>query len=342
MKIELLFSRHILKTLFGCYLTLIFTSGCSEKDVLPPVLESVSPSEGYIGDPVTLTGKNLGNPTRIVFNQIDSDIALGTNTLLTTVVPNNAATGVNLIAVQNEGGMSNTVSFNVIEDNRVTDPLPPVLSKLYPGSNYWKKPILIYGDNLSAARVTINGVAATVSTNNKKVVTTTIPDGVPPGVVKLKITTPKGESNSLDLTVSGPPPAGSPVVNFTLVSVPPPGYVPVISNDWSCGLLSLKNSNNEPDNYFYSGVFESLDVVDDEGNSLIEGYYEFAYNLEKGYNTLNFVEMRNIESGEIWVGQFSSEFDFPCVLEMVLMSTVTGEIFVCDFDRSSFGDPCDS
>ncbi len=319
--------------------------GCESKEVPVPILDSISPSKGYIGDPVLLTGQNLNNPSKILFNQTESEYALGTKNSITIVVPPGADLGVNSITLVNKGGNSNIMTFEVLEDTRVVDSGPPKLVSLYPSNNFIKYPLLIYGENLSASRVTFNGVPSPVYTNNRNVVTTTIPDGLPSGIVKLKIITPKGESNTFDFTVSGPPPAGVPVVNFSIVAVPPPAYVPTISNNWSCGLFSIKTVNQTVVNgtIEIKGTFDDLNLIDANGNSFIEGYYEFSYDKGKKYNSLNYVQIKNKNTGEIWAGQFSSEYVNPCILKMILVSSVSGEVFECDFDRRVNGvDNCDN
>lgn len=306
---------------------------CEPKEVPVPIIDSITPVKGYIGDPVILTGQNLNNPDKILFNQTESEYALGTKNSITILVPPGADIGLNKITIKNKGGDSNMFTYEVLEDNRVVDLAPPKIVSLYPASNFIKYPLLIYGENLSVAQVSFNEIISPIYTNNRNVVTTIIPDGLPSGVVKLKITTPKGESNIIDFTVSGSPPPGVPVVNFSIVSIPPPTYVPTISNNWSCGLYADQGN----------GRFIDLNSVDSDGNFSIEGYYEFKYDDQKKYNSLNFVQIVNKKTGETWAGQFSSEFGNPCVLKMILVSTLTGEVFVCDFDRRINGvDDCDT
>lgn len=312
------------------FMILFLAVGCdnSEKEIPVPVINSITPTTGYIGDPVTLKGNNLGSPTKIRFNQVESNFSSGTNTEIITVVPPGADLGNNFIAVTTAGGESNALPFEVLEDLRPIDLLPPTLEKSYPNKNFISYPVLIYGNNLSRATVTFNDIPATIYTNNQKVVTTMVPEGLPAGTVKIKIKTPKGDSNTIDFRVDGPPPPGVPIIHFSIVTIPPPSYVPTISNNWSCGLFS---DNGD-------GTFVDLNTEDSNGNFSTVGRYEYGFDEEKGYNFLNYVEITDTIEGVTYAGQFSSEFNNPCVLEMVLISSATGELFVCSFDRKNDGE----
>lgn len=312
---SLVYSITILTIAFGC-------ESC-DPETPAPVIESLTPSKGISGDPVILKGNNFGTPTKIRFNLIDSHFFFGTNTEITTVVPPGADIGINSVSIITAGGQSNNAMFEVLEDLRPIDPLPPTLEKSFPSKNFISYPVLIYGDNLSSAEVTFNDIPAIIFTGNQKVVTTSVPDGVPTGTVKIKIKTSKGESNTIDFVVEGPPPPGIPIVNFSIVSVPPPGYVPTISNNWSCGLFS---DNGD-------GTFVDLNTENSDGEFSTVGRYEYGFDNEKKYNFLNYVEITDSEEGVTYAGHFSSKWDNPCVLEMVLISSKTGELLVCTFNR---------
>jgi hypothetical protein len=315
--------------LYLLLLIILFTGpqcGKSKKEVIPvPSLSSVSPASGIIGDPVTVNGQNMGNADKITFNTIASTIVSNTSTSITTVVPAGAAIGMNKIAVQTSGGKSNELQFEVIKEPDNVDPSPPTLSKIIPAANFTEYPVLIYGDNLSGAiHVTFNDKEAAVYTNNKKVITATVPKALPAGTVTVKVTTLKGTS-TLNFQVSGAPPAGPASVNFSIIAIPPPNYVPTISNNWSCGLFSKQDGNN----------FVDLNTDDGTFNYDVTGTYEYHFNTGKDYNDLNYIEFTNKKTGETFAGQFSSSSANPCVLKMVLISSKTGTISTCTFDRRS-------
>ncbi|UPK69134.1 hypothetical protein [Chitinophaga filiformis] len=317
------------RQLFLLLLIILFTGprcGKSKKEVTPvPALSSVSPLKGIVGDPVTVNGQNIGNADKITFNSTASTIVGNTGTSITTVVPSGATVGMNKIAVYTSGGKSNELQFEVIKEPDNVDPLPPTLSKIIPAANFTEYPVLIYGDNLSGAiSVTFNDKDAVVYTNNKKVITVTVPKDLPAGTATVKVKTVKGTS-TINFQVSGPPPAGPASVNFSIITIPPPNYVPGISNNWSCGLFSLQDGNN----------FVDLNTDDGTFNYDVTGSYEYHFDKNKDYNDLNYIEFTNKTTGETFAGQFSSPTANPCVLKMVLISSKTGTISTCTFDRRS-------
>ena len=301
----------------------------NEKGIDPPVLKSVEPSKGFVGDPISIKGENLDNASLVSFNEKISLITQNTNTELMSVVPSDAPIGLNNIMVQTQGGTSNKLPFEVKKEPDHVDPLPPVITKTIPSANFSEYPVLIYGENLSGILdIKFNDKEATIFTNNQRVVTTIIPKGLTAGPVTIKIRTKKGIS-SVNFQVQGPPPNGIVPPNFSIVTIPPPNYVPGISNLWSCGLFS-----DQGDHTF---VDLNSTYFDNEGNEMhnVTGKYEYNFDSAKNYNNQNYVEFTNKETGEIFAGQFSSEFDNPCILKMVLISSKTGQISTCTFDRRS-------
>jgi len=309
---------------------LIIFTFCNKK-VDQPVIDSVVPGKGLIGDPISLKGSHLENAGSVEFNGVTSLILNNSITELSTVVPSGATIGINKVVVQTEGGESNKLDFEVIKEPKITDAFPPVLEKSIPESNYIDYPVLIYGKYLSGViSITFNDIEADIFTNNQRVITVTVPKGVSNGPAKIKVRTIKGTS-TFDFNVLGPPPNGIVPTNFSIVSIPTPNYIPLISNQWSCGLFSEQDK----------GIFVDLNSnTDNDGNLTINGKYEYSFDKNKDYNNLNYVEITNKETGEILAGQFSSEFDKPCVYRMVLISSITGKIIQCTVDVSVFGD-CD-
>lgn len=315
--------RNSYLTTLAISLILILSQCKPEKSV--PVLNSVEPTKGLVGDPISIKGEYLENSNRLSFNDKTSLIIQNTGIELTSVVPTGASVGINNLTVQTDGGISNKLQFEVIKDPDHVDSLPPLITRTTPTANYIDYPVLIYGENLSGViSISFNDKEAIIFTNNRRVVTTTIPKGLTSGTAIIKIKTKKGTS-SINFQVQGAPPNGVIPVNFSVVNIPPPNYVQSISNNWSCGLFS-----DQGDHTF-------VDINSNDGNDSfnVTGRFEYHFNKTENYNELNYVEITNKETGETFAGQFSSTSDNPCILKMVLISSKTGRISYCTFDRRS-------
>jgi len=324
---------RLISIVLSLCLILILAQCKTEKVSAPPVLKSVEPLKGLIGDPISVKGDNLKNSNLISFNDIASLITQNTNTELMSVVPSGAVIGVNNLTVRADGGTSNKLQFEVIKEPDHVDPLPPIIEKTIPSANYIDYPVLIYGDNLSGIiDISFNEIEAIVFTNNQRVVTTIIPKGLSTGLAVIKIKTKKGTS-SINFQVQGPPPNGVTPVNFSIVNIPPPNYVQNISNDWSCGLFSDQGDH----------TFVNLNSGDGNNSFNVTGRFEYHFDKTNNYNNLNYVEFTDKITGETLAGQFSSTSDNPCILKMVLISSKTGKISYCTFDlKSNFPDiQCD-
>ena len=318
-----------MKTAHNAYRVIIFLLICGvtlqckkkDKDNPSPVITSINPVSGIIGDPVIISGTDLLNASQVTFNGTASTIIQNSATRLTTIVPGGVVPGSSNVIVQTAAGNSNPAEFEVIKTPEHVDLVPPTLSKTIPAVNYTDYPLLIYGDNLSGTiRVTFNDINANIITNNQKVVTTTIPSDLPAGPVTIKVTTVRGTA-TISFEVQGPPPGGPAALDFSIVDIPPPAYVPGISNNWTCGLFSKETDstfvdlNSDPEfdqTYFINGKFE--------------------FDFKGDYNSLNYIEFTNTETGETFAGQFSSTSGTPCILKMILISSKTGTLSECTFD----------
>jgi hypothetical protein len=311
---------------------------CSKKSDGPPpppppapALTSVQPTLDIVGDPVTLNGTNLSNADGISFNSVAGKVISATSTQITTVVPPGATIGANQITVHTSAGESNQIAFTVAKTPDNIDSLPPFIMKTIPTSNFTDYPVLIFGNNLSGV-ISLTFSTATVSkdaviyTNNHTCVTATVPKDLPAGTVTITLVTVKGTYKK-DFQILGPAPSGVTPVNFSIITIPPPDYVPTIANEWTCGTFQNDNSNDST-------------FLDFQG--LITGVYKYDFNKAKSYNDLNYVEFTNSSTGETMAGQFSSKFINPCVLEMVLISSKTGLVESCTFDQTNnSGGACD-
>ncbi|HTI94303.1 MAG TPA: IPT/TIG domain-containing protein [Puia sp.] len=322
---------HVLLFLF--LLVTIFQCGKSKQGGSPPppppprlpVLTSVSPVEGIIGDAVTIQGSDLANADKVSFNGTASKIVQNNSTSVITVVPAGVSPGIVSVVVHTAAGASNGLSFEVFKTPEVTDDLPPVLKKTIPSSSYTDYPLLIYGDYLSGVlKVTFNDKEAVIFTNNRNVITTTIPKDLPAGAVTIKVLTEKGTS-TITLQVSGPPPVAGAAVNFSIVTIPPPAYVPTISNNWSCGLFSKVDDS----------LFVDLNSDDGTQHYTIAGKLFYHYDEAKNYNDVNYIEFTDTLNNRTYAGMFSSKSANPCILTMVLISSTDKTISTCTFDRRS-------
>lgn len=307
----------------------------TKKEIDLPSIDSLVPEYGTIGDVVVIHGKNLVDIDQVTFQGVMSKIVNVNATQLTTVVPNGVSAGMINVAVRNEGGASNQLSYELFAKPAHVDSLPPKLKNVYPSASYTEYPVLIYGDYLSGVlKVTFNDKPATIFTNNQNVVTTTVPKDLAPGKITIKVVTMKGES-TFNFQTLGPPPTPS-NVNFSIINIPPPNYLPSISNNWSCGLFAKRETT--ADGYVHFVDLNSDSNFDENYN--ITGRYKYNFDKQAGYNVSNYVEIINKAESDTLVGAFSSKFDRPCVYEMVLISSKTKGVFRCTFDTSEFGEPC--
>ena len=305
----------------------------------PPALTSVEPTIDIIGDPVTLHGTNLTDADGISFNSVAGKVISATSTQITTVVPPGATIGANQITVHTSAGESNQIAFTVAPIPANIDSLPPFIMKTIPTSNFTDYPVLIFGNNLSGV-ISLTFSTATVSknaviyTNNHTCVTATVPKDLPTGNVTITLVTVKG-TYTKDFQILGAAPSGVTPVNFSIITIPPPDFVPSISNEWTCGTFQADSNNDS--------TFFDIKLQDPSGNSYVTGVFKYHFNKTKSYNDLNYVEFTNSNTGETKAGLFSSKFNNPCTLRMVLISSKTGLVDTCTFDNSdNVGGACEN
>ena len=80
-----------------------------------PTITGLSPSSGYVGLAVTISGFGFGTPggqNTVMFNGIPGGVLNWSNTSVTAIVPNNATTGPVVVTVS-DGQTSNNVNFTV-------------------------------------------------------------------------------------------------------------------------------------------------------------------------------------------------------------------------------------
>src|SRR4051812_25654491 len=81
-----------------------------------PTITAISPSDGYAGDLVTLTGTAFTGATAVTFNGVAAQYTVNSDTQITATVPNGASAGV--IAVTTSGGTGSSAMFFVVRHRR--------------------------------------------------------------------------------------------------------------------------------------------------------------------------------------------------------------------------------
>jgi hypothetical protein len=200
----------------------------------PPVLNTIGPSSGLIGDTLfnaVLTGANFDSSSMVNFSGAgvaasNTRLVDGTQLLTDIVIDGHAAAGPRSVTVTTGNGTSNSVTFTV------NLPPPPALSSISPGVMNPGKTVtaLISGANF------VNGATSITLTTGTGVTATNIQTnliGVPPGVMsadfviamnaslgghRFRVTTPAGTSNEIFFDV-----LRAPVINSLTPNAAAPG-----------------------------------------------------------------------------------------------------------------------
>lgn len=153
----------LLKYKFSAIILLICCYSCSENGIniieppeppnvclICPSITSVSPSEGYEGDTIVITGNNLGGATKVLFNNDLEATILGTSTdnEVKVKVPNvNASTpDTVLINVQKLDGKGALLNTNKKGNFRY---LNPSISSFSPNKAFIGDTVEVHGNKLS-------------------------------------------------------------------------------------------------------------------------------------------------------------------------------------------------
>ncbi len=192
------------------------------EEIVPPVIVTADPSQGGVGQYVTLTGTNFGSGLGTVWfeNVASQEVALATSndlpaacadniwfdTQVTVMVPGEFTTGgnlnpgnYNLYLVTSGGVNSNIFSFTVTDDSPT-----PGLCALDPASGLAGDAVTLYGDNFgpsagSAIFFADQSAAIIDWTDNQ--VAVTVPSGSATGPLVIRDATGT-ESNPLNFEVS--------------------------------------------------------------------------------------------------------------------------------------------
>ena len=159
--------------------------------IVAPVVISFSPSSGTIGTPVSISGVNFDNATRVSFNGVRAIFTVQSATTLEATVPAGARTGV--IAVTNAAGTGYSAnSFGVA----------PAVTSIRPTAANVGATITIDGSGFTDVNsVALSNVSATFSVKSDKQITVKVPTAASGYIV-----------------VSNP--AGSSKISFTVLPAP--------------------------------------------------------------------------------------------------------------------------
>ncbi len=168
--------------------------------LLPPVVDSITPTSGPAGTGVTVRGNRFLSVTSVAFQGPDGmrrQVPFTANSAqqLVVSVPQDAPRGPNAIIVRNSiGAASNQPIFNVCT--------LPAITSVSPASGAAGTEVTINGTNLnSTTSVKFNGVAATFVVDMATKVRATVPAGVS-GPVQLCVQTDCGQACA-SFTVGG-------------------------------------------------------------------------------------------------------------------------------------------
>jgi hypothetical protein len=157
----------------------------------PPTISSFTPTEGWLGSEVTITGTNLTWAAGVTFNGASAKFTVVNATTLTATVPAGATTGpIHLTKV--DGG---TVTSVTSATNFTVLPPPPTISRFSPSIGGAGGEIIIEGKNfVGTTAVQFGLVAAQQFTVTNYAIKATVPAGVTSGPIK--VTTPNGTATS--------------------------------------------------------------------------------------------------------------------------------------------------
>ena len=153
-----------------------------------PTVSSFTPSSGWPGSSVTISGSAFTGATAVTFDGLAAAFTVDSDSQITATVPPAATTGpISVTTPSGTGG--SPASFTV------TAQPAPAVSGVSPSSARVGSSVTISGSALTGATsVTFNGLAATFTVVSDTKITATVPSGALTG--SLTVTTPYGSSTS--------------------------------------------------------------------------------------------------------------------------------------------------
>jgi large repetitive protein len=194
-------------------------STCSEPEKPKPEITSVSPVEGPIGTPITITGKNLASSESVSFGSVKSLIASSTNTKIETVVPPGLSPGSLSLSVKTDEATSNSVSFLVV-------PGEPEITTIVPARASVGMEVILQGKNLNTASSVKFGTKTitTFISKSDTEIKMAVPAGLGLGALDVTVTTEIGTSEKSTFTV-----VGKPTISSLTPAIGPVGRVVLIA-----------------------------------------------------------------------------------------------------------------
>ncbi|MFD2246780.1 IPT/TIG domain-containing protein [Pontibacter ruber] len=159
---------------------------------LVPTIISFDPTEGYVGELVTITGANLTEVQGVWFNGVLANFAEVSETELVAEVPEGATTGT--VTVETTAGTAtSSVEFTVLRRE-------PVITMLDPYQGYIGDVITITGENFKGvSRILFNGVAASFNQDSETQIRPQVPVGATTGYVTIE--TAEGTATSPEVFI---------------------------------------------------------------------------------------------------------------------------------------------
>lgn len=150
--------------------------------ILPPAINSLSPTSGAVGTPVSIAGSNFGDSqgtNAVTFNGVAAAATAWSAGGITASVPAGASTGPVVVTVR--GLASNGVLFTV----------PPIATGLSPANGPIGTAVTITGANFGVTQgnsnLAFNGVIAMPTTWNASSITAPVPSGATTGSVVITV-----------------------------------------------------------------------------------------------------------------------------------------------------------
>jgi len=154
----------------------------------PPAVSSVTPSSGWPGSSVTISGSAFTGATSVTFNGAAAVFTVNSDSQITATVPPGATTGPVSVTTPSGTGTS-SAPFTV------TAQPAPAVSGVSPSSGTVGSSVTVSGSALTgASSVAFNGLAAAFTVVSDTKITATVPSGALTGPVT--VTTPDGSTTS--------------------------------------------------------------------------------------------------------------------------------------------------
>jgi len=167
--------------------------------LLPPTIASLSPTLGPVGTDVTINGMNLGTGNgnySVTFGGVNASISTWNSISILAQAPVVPSPGPTPVVVTTPGGVSNSLSFNVL----------PEITRLSPPSGPLGASVTINGLSFgTSGSVTFNGVPATISSWNPLYIVAIVPSTATTG--NIVVTSNSIASSGVLFTIE--PPAGA-------------------------------------------------------------------------------------------------------------------------------------